>query len=302
MKMRTVRYYLSEGIRNLFKNSIMSVAAIIIVATSIFMLAIAYGIVVNISFGLQQIERDVPISVIIEQGITEEETRILYERILGIENVTYVEYTSAAEALERWREQLGDEHGILGGLTYSNPLPSSFTITSEHVEHQQGIINELNFLNRQLGSIETVRHAQGVVEALVNINRVMGVISAIVVVGLSVFSTVIIMNTIRLAVNNRKNEIQIMKYVGATDWFIKWPFVIEGVVIGLIGVSIAMLVSYLGYNGAQNALHSSVPLIENMAFQTRGAVFVVLIPLAAILGSAIGFIGSYVSVQKYLNV
>jgi len=155
-----------------------------------------------------------------------------------------------------------------------------------------------------MSGISEVRHQQNVVDALVAVNRGVRVVSLIIIAVLLVISVVIIMNTIRLTVTNRKLEINIMKYVGATDKFIRWPFVIEGILIGLIGSAVPVLLCWVSYPQVTSALNRRLPAMLDglISFIPAHAVFEGLFPVTLVLGAAVGAVGSITSVRKHLHV
>lgn len=151
--------------------------------------------------------------------------------------------------------------------------------------------------------IEKIKHAQKESEMLVTINTTLRIISLIIIVVMAVISIVIIMNTIKLTVFIRKNEINIMKYVGATDWFIRWPFIIEGIIIGLMGSLIPLTICWFGYNKIIEIMSEKLAVILNIAtFKTGSEIFFIVFPVTLFLGSLLGAIGSISSIRKHLNV
>ncbi|MCD8091189.1 MAG: FtsX-like permease family protein [Clostridiales bacterium] len=151
--------------------------------------------------------------------------------------------------------------------------------------------------------IEKIRHATEEANGLVKINTAVRIFSLIIVVILCIISVSIIMNTIRLTVVIRKNEINIMKYVGATDWFIRWPFVIEGMLIGLIGSLIPTLLCFFGYTECLRLVAEKAPVINNIAeFASAVDIFIFIAPVTIIFGILLGIIGSASSMRKYLRV
>ena len=184
----------------------------------------------------------------------------------------------------------------------TNPISHSFEISLEGIEYQKDVISELENLKNE-GYLSNVRHAQSETEILLKINNVIK-ISGIIIIGvLSIISVVIIMNTIKISVYTRRNEINIMKYVGATDWFIRWPFIIEGILIGIIGAAIPMIISWPLYNRIIKAIYTTLPFIEKMVvFRYSSEIFSTLLPISFCSGALIGIIGSVTSIRKHLQV
>lgn len=303
MKIRTIKYYIYEGFVSVLKNGIMSFASIATVASCIFILALSYCLASNIAHALSQIENAVGVSAMISDDLPPQQVNELYLLILELEHVESVTYISAEEALRNFSEQIGDTSGILAGLEEDNPLPRSFTITIRGVENQAYVIDTLEKLRDNDQGIRSVKHAKNTIDFLIAINNGVRLVSLVIVASLATLATVIITNTIRLTVNNRKSEINIMKYVGATDWFIRWPFIIEGMLIGLIGAVLPLLICYFTYDQIIVMVHSNIPVIKTVfEFQPKESVFMLIAPLATGLGVAIGTLGSFSSVRRYLHV
>ena len=151
--------------------------------------------------------------------------------------------------------------------------------------------------------IEKIKHSQKQSDILLATNNVIRVISIIIILILGIISITIIINTIKLTVFVRKNEINIMKYVGATDWFIRWPFVVEGIIIGLIGSLIPLLICMSFYNKVNELIYTNVPIVESyIQFRSAFEMFLIIAPSTLLLGSLLGIIGSVSSIKKHLNV
>ena len=157
--------------------------------------------------------------------------------------------------------------------------------------------------NLKSDGIANIKHAQEETNILLSISRIIHVVSAVIILSLALISVIIIMNTIKLAVNSRKDEISIMKYIGATNWFIRWPFIIEGMIIGFIGSLIPILISWPCYDKLVVIIYEKIPVIKKLfEFEPGIFIFSELAPIALALGVMIGIIGSFSSVRKYLNV
>lgn len=299
MKFRTMNYALGEAIRSLVKNRLMSVAAVITVSACIFMLSVSYCLAANLDYLLTTIEDTLKITVIIEDDADAQAVEKLLETIKNMNHVTRVTYISAQEALEAAKENWEDSKGILEGLDQDNPMPRYLQLDIESIKFIDAVALQLNEMRNP--AIQDVYHGKEVAGALMAVNNVVRIISLIIIFGLAAISVVIITNTIRIAVNSRRSEITIMKYVGATDWFIRWPFVIEGLLIGIIGAVIPVVICWFGYGRVVVAVAGSIPFL-NIDYLSTFAVFSVLIPFSALLGLAIGAIGSMTSVRKHLNV
>ncbi len=300
MKIRSIKYYIKEGFRNLIKNRLMSVASIAAVMFSVFMVIVAVCLSANISYILEDVENSIGISAFVEDDLELEQMTELLKRIENIEHVTQVTYISADDALKIMKEELGEDGDVLDIYENDNPFSASFSIMVDKAENQEYVVMRLE----EIEQIRKVNHALTITNILISIGNLIRGISIVIIAILVIVSVVIITNTIKLAVYIRKTEIGIMKYVGATDWFIRWPFVIEGTLIGLIGAIIPAFLSMFGYNVLIEKVYEKFSLIQQLGiqFMPSGDIFTNLFPLSVVVGIIIGTLGSGVSVKKYLKV
>ncbi len=299
MKPSTIRYFLAEGFSNLKKNLLMTVASIVAVAACISILSFSYCVGSNLKHMLNQMEDSIGISVFLNGELTGTEIEEMKNSIGMIEHVEDVRYISPNDALETLKQDWGAEEDIFEGLDESNnPLSHSFQISMEGIEYQEDILKALETVE----GIDNVRHGQTETEVLMKANRIFNVSSALIMLVLGAISIMIIMNTIRISVVNRRIEINIMKYVGATDWFIRWPFVIEGVMIGMIGAVIPLLLGFPIYAKVTGMIFEYLPMIHFIQFLVAGEVFAVLIPFGIVFGIGLGVVGSITSIRKHLRV
>ena len=299
MKPSTIRYFLAEGFSNLKKNMLMTVASIVAVAACISILSFSYCVGSNLKHMLNQMEDSIGISVFLSGELTGTEIEQMKNNIGMIEHVEDVRYISPNDALETLKQDWGAEEDIFEGLdSENNPLSHSFQISMEGIKYQADILKALESVE----GIDNVRHGQTETEVLMKANRIFNISSALIMLVLGVISVMIIMNTIRISVVNRRVEINIMKYVGATDWFIRWPFVIEGVMIGMIGAVIPLLLGFPIYAKVTGMIFEYLPMINFIQFRLAGDIFAVLIPFGILFGIALGVIGSITSIRKHLRV
>jgi cell division transport system permease protein len=277
----------------------MTIASVITLAGCLFIVSISYCIASNIDYLLFQMESLLSITVYISQDSSSEDVNNLVKLIRDIPHVSNVEYISSEDALAQFRENLGDSSHILDGLESDNPLPRSFVLDIETLGYWDYVVNRLDELKGE--GIDTIKHGKQAVNILITINNVLRVICVIIIAGLGIISIVIIFNTIKLAVNSRKTEINIMKYVGATDAFIRWPFIIEGMIIGVLGAMVPTFLIHTVYTPAIELVKNSLSILD-FDFRTRAYIFTILIPLLGILGVFIGVLGSVTSIRQHLNV
>lgn len=300
----SIKYYISEAFVSLARNSLMSLSSIATVASCIFIVVFSYCVATNLDYILEQLEDSVELSVFIDSSLDVQQVEDIYNKISSIEHVTKVEYISPDEALKSFAQRLGDSTGILEGFEADNPLRPSFTISLDDPKNQDGVINELDSEQMRALGVANVLHARDELNMLMSINNVVRIVSIIIILILGILAVVIITNTIRLTVNSRRNEITIMKYVGATDWFIKWPFVIEGILIGLIGAALPVFIFWASYGKIIDTLYNSYEFFRTLDFKFRTGleIFPALVPIGIVLGSLIGTIGSITSMRKHLDV
>ena len=301
MKMRSFKFYFDEAFDSLIKNKLMAFASTITVASCIFILSISFCIAKNINYALVQLNEAIGLSVIISDDLPTDKVNSLYEKILNIPYVNEVKFISSDEALKELSLTLEDSAQILNGFKDDNPLPRSFDITLKDNRFYSNAIESLETLKPD--GISNIKHAQEETNILLSFSKIVRVISAVIIFSLAIISIIIIMNTIKLAVNNRKDEISIMKYIGATNWFIRWPFIIEGVIIGFVGSLIPVLISWPCYDKLVFIIYERIPVIKKLfEFEPGIFIFSELMPIALCLGVMIGVVGSFSSVRKYLNV
>lgn len=291
MKLKTGEYFIQEVFHSLRRNNWMTFASIGTVAVSLFVLGVFLILVLNMNRLAGMLESQVQISVYLEDHLTDREKRQIgydIESLQGIDSVTYVDRETA-------KERLGDQKYLLDALSEDNPLPDAFEVTvttPSVVESAAGAIAAMQ-------GVEEAKYGQDVVEHLFDITRLMRIFGFVLMGLLGGATLFIISNTIRLTVFARRKEIAIMKYVGATDWFIRWPFLLEGIVLGCIGGFIAAVALRSFYAAMAAKIYSTLaffPLMPQYPFMN----YVTLAILLA--GIVIGAIGSVISLKRFLRV
>ncbi|WP_306530484.1 permease-like cell division protein FtsX [Anaerotignum lactatifermentans] len=300
MRPSTIRYFLKEGFSGLKKNLLMTVASIIAVAACISIMSFSYCVVSNLQYMLDQMEDSIGISVFLKGDLTSEDIENMKTTISGLDHVTNVTYISPADALDQLKDQWGADEDIFIGLDdTNNPLSHSFQVELDQIESQDAVLAEL----QKIEGVDKVEYGQSLSEMLMSVSNVFQVAGILVMLVLGVISVMIIINTIRISVMNRRVEINIMKYVGATDWFIRWPFIIEGIIIGLVGAILPMLVGMPMYGKTVSLFYNHIPFVENFVrFRVVGDVFSFVLPAALIFGILLGVVGSVTSIRKHLQV
>lgn len=299
MKLRNSVYYFKEAARGVWRNGWMSFASIVVVVLTLLILGSFTLINLNIHAITEDIKNQVEIVAYLDEEFEEVyNIQRLRSEIIQLSGVQEVTFVSKDEALERLREQLGDHSGITDGLE-RNPLPSSFEVRPHDPEKVADLANAI----ASLTGIESVDYGQKVVEQLFAVSRVIQGFGYIVIGLLAVISLFLIANTIKLTVYARRHQINIMKFVGATDWFVRWPFILEGVILGLLGAIITYLILFYGYGALYfqaSAWMFQYFLSLNMVVpEVAGRE---LLKILFAMGVGIGAVGSGISVRKFLKV
>ncbi len=289
---------IGEAIKNVWRNRMMSFASITSVMLALLILGLVFAIIINInSFveGAQDQFEEIVVYLkddVDAAGQTELMTSI--EGIIGVEQVTFL---SKEDAMVDWKRDWGEKAYLLDGLD-SNPLPNSIIISLKNLETSDSVVKVLNTLT----GIEDIKFYRDVIDKITGAARFIRTLGLAIIVILLIVSTLIISNTIKLAVNARQREINIMKYIGATNWHIKRPFMIEGTILGLIGALVAVGVIYLGYSYMYNYFTSQFYVLIAAHFVPLEAVMYDLLLIFIVLGSGIGALGSINAMRKHLNV
>ena len=277
------------------KNRLMSIASIITVMGCTLILAISYFLITNVNQLLAGVERSMSIVAFVDIGTEEADIAVLEQQLLSLPYVVSMSFTSSAEAFENVATDMGIDEELLLGFG-EETFPASFAIEVDNIENQLMVVEEIEALDH----IRGVRHDQEAMEIFIDFSQAVTIFGVITIVFLAGISTVIIINTIKISLQIRKNEISIMKYVGATDWFIRWPFIIEGMFIGIIGAIFPILVSFFLYQQAY-LMFQSIEILDFIRYRNVVEIFAFLAPLCLMGGIFLGVIGSVSSIRKYLK-
>ena len=291
----SIEYFLREAFRSLWRNAFMTFASIGTMALSLTMLGMFILMGLNLNHMASQVESTVEISVYLQDGITVEQQAELEKKIKGLPGVQELSYMNKEQALERFRNRLGDRKDLLQALGDRNPLPASFQIRVEKPEQVEGVVQA----TLSAPGVDETQFGQAIIEQIFSVARWMRIISLILVVVLGIAALFIIANTIRVAVFARRREISIMKYVGATDKFIQLPFLIEGTMLGLLGAILATLIIDVSYTVISDQLRSTLtflPILPKYPLLVWTSIGMLL------LGPGIGALGSMISIKRFLKV
>lgn len=295
MKIRTLEYFVKEAAISLKRNNLMSFASITTVAISLVILGLFLIMVMNLNNMAANLESQVQINVYLEDNLSEAERYEIGNNIKKIKGVEEITFVTKDEAIERFRERLGEQKYLLDALDDANPLPYSYEVKLTLPEQVKSAAAEI----AEYPGVKTAKFGQEAIEQLFKLTHMIRVFGVVLILFLVFATLFIISNTIRLTVFARRKEIGIMKYVGATDWFIRWPFIMEGMALGFGGALIATLVLRTSYSAITNQIYQSfmfLPLIPQYPFLTN------LTILLIVLGMIIGALGSAISLKKFMKV
>lgn len=295
MNFQTVEYYFREVFLSMIRKRWMTFASIGTVAVSLFVLGVFLVLVMNMTKMATALESQVQISAYLVDGLTPENRAEVERMTKDLSSVSKVEYVTKEQALQILQARLGDRKQILDALGDSNPLPNYFLVTVNSADEVKSTAAAI----ADFYGVEEVKYGQDVAANLFDLTHLVRVFGVILMIILALATIFIISNTIRLTVFARRKEIAIMKYVGATDSFIRWPFVLEGILLGLIGGSISAIILRSFYSAMTQKIYATLaffPLVEQYPFMnylTFGLIF---------FGMLIGTLGSTVSLRKFLEV
>lgn len=302
MKIRTLLFLLGHGITNLFRNRLMTIASITTISACIFVISLFYTIGTNIEYMMNSIESNIGIAVFFKPEA--EESRILEIKSLleARAEVSKVEYISPEKAWEAFKADYFEGHEEqLAGFDEDNPLKdsASLQVLLADIDYQIALVRYIE----SLPGVRHVRQTEEVTVVLQSFNRLVQYGSFVLVIILLLISVFLISNTIRLAITLRITEINIMKYIGAKDSFIKGPFIIEGAIIGLVGTFLPLALIYIFYNDVIISVKEEYALLSNfLVFMDIKDVYQTLVPVTLLIGIVIGLVGSMLTVSKHLKV
>ena len=299
MKFNTVGYLIGEGFRNTFKNKKSTFSAMLVMCISMLMFGFFFIIGENVDHIMSTVEDAQAIQVFIELDTTDAEIETLEEQIKQINGVDKdnVEFLSREDGFDQYLERYGDKAYLLE--PYEDVIPDSYIVNFTDLTLAKEVENQIN----ELENVKNITSANETMEKLVSITNGIRIVTALILAGLVIGAIFIISNTIKLTVYARRKEISIMKYVGATNSFIRGPFIVEGIIIGVLSACISILIIGGTYKViAANLLGSAVIQNLGITLVTFGDMFNMLIIVYLILGIGIGVLGSSISMRKYLEV
>lgn len=300
MRYNVLSYLIGEGFRNFFKNKKSTGASLMIMCATMLIFGLFFLIGENVNYMVKEIESVQGMQVYMVKDATEEQIKKLKEEIQKIDYVAKTEFVSKEDAYNIAKEQYKDYSRVLDGYTVEkNPFKVSYVVTLTDLSKSEEVRDKIALLD----NVNNIEMRDKTINALVGIANGIRWVSAGILVLLIIISTFIIANTIKLTVHARRKEISIMKYVGATNGFIRWPFIVEGIIIGLVAVMISILILGLSYNFIVNKImESSVTSMIAITLLPFAEIFDLVLSVYLGLGIGIGCLGSMISMRKYLEV
>lgn len=296
MKINTIKNFFGDAFKSLKRNKTISIASMITVSATLFIFGIFLLLALNINKGVDTVESKVEIKVYLKEDITLSDQKNIENTLKSSDGVKEVVFESKSEALDKFKEQLKENKRLLSGYdSTKNPLPSSFIVRLEKPEFADSVGEKV----KDITGVDDIVNDKELTKKIVAISSTVKWAGVVLFVILIVVSLFLIGNTIKLTVFSRKREIGIMKFVGATDWFIRWPFIIEGMIIGLIGAIISDVLLYYGYKFTYLKVTQS--LITN-GMVLPNYISATMIWQFLIAGIFIGAVGSFISLRKFLDV
>ena len=303
--MKTVRSFIfciRQGFKNIRRNKMFSLASVSTIAACIFLIGMFYAIVVNFQYIIDNAQKQIGISVFFDNDIEDEKIKAIGEQIKARSEVDTVTYISEEEAWDKFKKSyFGDYPELAEGFKDDNPLinSESYEVFLKDLTLEEGFVKYV----KAIPGVRKVNYSKQTSTTITDFARLIGYASIGIIAILLAVGIFLISNTVMIGIAVRKEEIKIMKLTGATNLFVRAPFIVEGVVIGLIGACIPLVLIYGIYKKAVVYVIAKFQGLSSLVvFLPAGKVFVVLIPLALGVGAGIGFVGSMISIRKHLKV
>ncbi len=289
MKISQFNYTIKESIKNLWRNRMMSFASMSSVAATLLILGIIFILIINIS-SLAQGAKDQfdTIQVYLVDELEGQEVETVGQQLYALEGVKEIYFETKQDALNKMKMEWEDNGYLLEGLE-ENPLPNSYIVTLYDIGYSDYVVEEI----QKISGVEEVKFYQDVVMKIIEITNYIKNIGMVIIFILVAISTFIIHNTIKLAVNARRREIGIMKYVGATSWFVRWPFLLEGTLLGIFGAVLAIGVLHIGYAYTYSMFTSKFYVLIAAYLVSAQTITADLLVIFIVIGAGIGHLAVY---------
>ena len=298
MRINSFFYTIGQGFKNLGRNKWYTLASIATITACLFLFGLFYSIITNFQNVVKTAEQGVSVTVFFNEGTSEEEILVVKSDLEKRSEVREITYVSADEAWEGFKEEYLGEYA--DGFT-ENPLADSanLQIYLNDVSMQEALVTYIE----SISVVREVNRSEVTATTLSGLNLLIAYVSAGIIMILLLVSVFLISNTVTMGISVRKDEINIMKYIGATDFFVRAPFVVEGILIGLIGSIIPLVIIYFVYTHVITYVASRFTMLSSLLnFLPVETIYNRLIPISLLLGIGIGFLGSFITVRKHLHV
>lgn len=295
----TLIYTIKQGFANIFRNKWYSLASMATISACLLMFSVFYAVVANFQYMVKTAQEGVAVTVFFDEDISDERMMEIGGLIEKRAEVSRVNFVSADEAWEQFKvDYLGE---YVDGFGDDNPIEGSdnYEVYLRDVSMQENLVTYLESLD----GVREVNRSEITANTLSGMNKLIGYVSIGIIIILLAVSVFLISNTVTIGISVRKDEIGIMKYIGATDFFVRAPFVIEGILIGAIGSGIPLAIMYFIYESVVQYVQGRFPMLtELLKFLTTEQVFSALVPISLMIGIGIGFLGSFSTVRKHIHV
>lgn len=302
MRISSILYSIKQGLKNIRRNLLFSLASVGTIVSCLFLFGLFYCVIVNFREAVTELENTVTISVFFDEGISEENISLIGAQIRVREEVNTLDYISPEEAWEQFaRENYENYEEALEAFAGDNPLANSasYKITLKDLQNQAEFVQYL----KGLDGVRKVLSSEVTADGISALNSIVSYASIGIIVILLLVSVFLISNTITIGITVRKEEIAIMKLIGATNFFVRAPFIVEGIVIGLVGSMIPLILIYYIYDAIVAYVVGRFSVVQNLfAFVPISELFGVLVPVSAAIGIGLGLVGSILTTRKHLKI
>lgn len=302
MRISTVGYTMKQGVKNIGRNKLFSLASVATMAACIFLFGLFFSIILNFNYIVKKAEEGVAITVFFEENLEDSKVEAIGDALRDRDDVLKVTYVSADEAWDTFKDEyFGESKDLAEGFKNDNPLAGSdnYEVYMKDVESQKEVVK----FAEGLDGVRKVNKSDVVAKTLSSVNKLILYVSAAIILILLIVTVFLISNTVTIGITVRKEEIAIMKYIGAKDYFVRGPFIVEGILIGLVGAAIPLAGLYVVYDKAIDYIMTRFSILNNILdFMPVWDVYKILLPTGLLLGVGIGFIGSFFTIRKHLKV
>ena len=299
MRISTLWYTFKQGFKNIFRNKVFSLATIATISSCIFLFGLFYCLVINVQYSVKAAQSGVAVTVFFDEGLGDDKIQQIGSQIQSRSEVSEVKFVSSDEAWDSFKEDYLGEYA--DGYEGDNPLEGSenYEIYLNDVSKQPELVAWL----KSVPGIREVNRSDITAEVLTNVNTLISYVSLAIIGVLLLVSVFLISNTVAMGISVRREEIGIMRLIGAKDFVVRSPFVIEGILIGLIGSALPLVAIYYLYKLMMEYANANFAVLSDMLkFMSAQELFRNLIPISLILGVGIGFLGSLITVRRHLKV